>query len=157
MNYCYFDSPIGDLLLAGTKSGLELISFPTGNNPKQPQTSWQYEPQYFINCLQQLGEYFAGTRFKFDLPYIIDGSAFKVQVLNYVATIPYGTTASYGEIAQVLNHPKAARAVGMANATNNLPIIVPCHRVIGKDGSLTGFAGGIKTKEYLLALEKRAS
>lgn len=155
MNYCYFQSPIGKILLGGTQTSLQLISFSTGTKAVVPQDHWLHAPKYFTKCLQQLTEYFAGTRQIFDLPYTLDGSDFKTKVLNYVSTIAYGTTTSYGEIAEKLGNPRAVRAVGTANATNSLPLIIPCHRVIGKDGSLTGFAGGIGIKAYLLDLEKR--
>lgn len=152
--YCHYDSPIGKLLLAGDKTQLTLLSFPNGSMARAPEDNWQFAPQYFANCIKQLDEYFAGNRTTFDLKYSIAGTNFMVSVLKEVANIPYGTTTSYGEIAEIIANPKAVRAVGMANARNNLPIIIPCHRVIAKNGALTGFGGGLATKKFLLDFEK---
>lgn len=154
--YCYFDSPVGKLLLAGTKYSLSLISFPVGKTPKKPLADWELRPDNFIAWQQQLSEYFAGQRQSFDLSYTLDGSEFQQQVLSRVAKIKYGTTKSYSHIAQEINNPRAVRAVGMANSRNNLPIVIPCHRVIGKNGKLTGFNGGLNIKQYLLNLESAA-
>jgi methylated-DNA-[protein]-cysteine S-methyltransferase len=153
MQYCYFESPLGKLLIAGSKTSLELIGFPTGKMAAKPQADWEYQPEYFANCIQQLSEYFAGKREVFELAYTLRGTAFQQQVLQHVAKIQYGTTQSYSAIAQQVNNPKAVRAVGLANGTNKLPIIIPCHRVIGKNGSLTGFGGGLGAKRFLLSLE----
>lgn len=106
-------------------------------------------------CIQQLGEYFAGNRTRFDLPVEPQGTAFQRKVWQALGKIPYGHTSSYGEIAHIIGNPKAARAIGMANNRNPLPIIIPCHRVIGSRGSLTGYAGGLENKSYLLDLEMR--
>lgn len=102
---------------------------------------------------QQLSEYFAGRRTAFDLPLRPHGSAFQQAVWNALSTIPFGTTASYAELARAIGRPGAARAVGRANATNPIPVVVPCHRVVGARGALTGYAGGVARKEYLLAHE----
>lgn len=153
VQYCYFESPIGQLLLAGSNSTLLLLGLPQGKLKQIPQAHWLHDPNTFAECKRQLSEYFAGQRKDFKLEYIIQGTEFKRNVLNKVAQIPYGKTASYSEIAKLIKNPAAIRAVGGANATNPLPIIVPCHRVIGKNGSLTGFGGGLPTKRYLLELE----
>lgn len=152
--YCYYDSPIGQLLLSGSATSLELVSFPKGKMAKDPHADWIFAPKYFKEPRQQLQEYFAGTRISFDLNYTLRGTAFQQKVLRCVAVIPYGTTSSYSDIAEQIEHPLAVRAVGMANSKNNLPIIIPCHRVVGKNGDLTGFGGGIETKKFLLNLEQ---
>jgi len=103
---------------------------------------------------RQFGEYFDGKRKSFNLPLCLRGTDFQIKVWNALQRIPYGKTISYGELAAIIGNPKASRAVGMANNRNPIPIIVPCHRVIGHDGSLTGYAGGLKLKRLLLELEK---
>ena len=103
--------------------------------------------------MRQLDEYFSGARREFDLPLRLDGTEFQVKVLKELGKIPYGETTSYGAIAKRIGHPRAVRAVGAANGRNPIPIIVPCHRVVGKSGDLTGFGGGLETKEALLRLE----
>lgn len=105
----------------------------------------------------QLDEYFLGKRFDFNIPIMLNGTYFQEKVWNELIKIPYGTTMSYEDIAIKINNPKACRAVGLANNKNKIPIIIPCHRVIGKNGSLTGFAGGLDTKAFLLEHEKRWS
>lgn len=156
MYYCYFDSQIGKLLLAGSKDSLQLLSFPNNKIKHTPLTDWQLKPEYFSTCMKQLDEYFAGKRQYFDIPYTLGGTEFQQTVLKRVAKIKYGQTAAYSDIAAKINSPKAVRAVGMANATNKLPIIIPCHRVIGKNGNLTGFGGGMEAKKYLLELESNS-
>ena len=153
MYYCYYDSPLGKLLLAGTETNLHLIGFPSGKMHKQPLAIWQHRPHAFADCKQQLAEYFAGERQYFDINYTLSGTAFQQQALRAVAAVKYGSTASYSDIANAIANPAAVRAVGMANATNPLPIIIPCHRIIGKNGSLTGFGGGLEAKRFLLNLE----
>ena len=106
-------------------------------------------------CKQELEEYFAGTRQTFDLPLAPKGTAFQQKVWAALREIPYGQTRSYGEIAAIVGNPKASRAVGMANNQNPISILIPCHRVIGKDGSLTGYGGGTEKKKWLLELEQR--
>lgn len=153
MYYCYVDTPIGDLLLAGDESALHLIGFPEGSMRREPEEEWIYSDKPFADARQQLTDYFAGERQSFDLPLKPNGTEFQLQVLNELQKIPYGTTASYGDIAKRIGRPKAVRAVGAANGRNPLPIIIPCHRVIGSSGDMTGFGGGIPTKEALLRLE----
>jgi len=111
------------------------------------------DPEPFQRVLQQLEEYFAGRRQQFDLPLAADGTTFQRMVWRQLVSIPYGDTISYGELACRIGNPRAARAVGLANGANPIPIIVPCHRVIGANGALTGFGGGLSIKQKLLALE----
>lgn len=153
MYYCYFTTPIGDLLLAGDDEALHLIGFPEGSMRREPEADWIYSEKPFVEACRQLAAYFAGERQTFDLPLKPNGTEFQLQVLEELQKIPYGTTASYGEIAKRIGRPKAVRAVGAANGRNPLPIIIPCHRVIGSSGDMTGFGGGIPTKEALLRLE----
>lgn len=157
MYYCYLNSPIGDLLLAGDDEGLSLIGFPQGKMRHDPEADWIFNEKPFVAARQQLEEYFAGERKDFDLPLHLSGTDFQVQVLQELQRIPYGETTSYGDIAERIGRPKAMRAVGAANGRNPIPIIVPCHRVIGSSGDLTGFGGGLDTKEALLRLEAENS
>jgi len=153
MYYCYLESPIGDLLLAGDEDGLSLVGFPQGKMRHDPEPDWIYNEKPFTAARQQLAEYFAGDRKDFSLPLHLSGTEFQVQVLEELQRIPYGETTSYGDIAARIGRPKAVRAVGAANGRNPIPIIIPCHRVIGSTGNLTGFGGGLDTKEALLRLE----
>jgi len=157
MYYCYLDTPIGDLLLAGDDGALSLVGFPKGKMRHDPDPEWIYNEKPFAAARQQLREYFEGERKDFDLPLNMSGTEFQVQVLEELRRIPYGETASYADIAARIGRPKAMRAVGAANGRNPLPIVIPCHRVIGSSGSLTGFGGGLDTKEALLRLEAENS
>ncbi len=157
MYYCYLDTPIGELLLAGDDDGLSLVSFPEGSMRRDPEPDWIYKEKPFIAARRQLTEYFAGERREFDLPLKLSGTEFQMSVLDALQQIPYGETTSYAEIAERIGRPKAVRAVGAANGRNPIPIIVPCHRVIGSHGELTGFGGGLDTKEALLRLEAEHS
>jgi methylated-DNA-[protein]-cysteine S-methyltransferase len=154
--YCYYQSPIGKLLLVGTDGVLEALHFPNSLEQVQISKDWQCDEASFKNILNQLAEYFAGERQKFDLKLAPKGTTFQQNVWQELQKIPFGQTASYGEIAKRIGNSKASRAVGMANGKNPIPIIVPCHRVIGKDGSLTGFSGGLDIKKQLLKLENDA-
>ncbi len=154
IDYTYYDSPIGPLLLAGTASALHLVSFPTGSRTKQPQDGWRESAETFTPVITQLKEYFAGTRQVFELQLELFGTDFQKDVWLALAKIPFGETISYGEMAKRVKRPKASRAVGAANGANNLPIILPCHRVIGANKTLTGFGGGLPTKEFLLKHEQ---
>ena len=153
MYYCYFETPIGDLLLAGDEDALHMIGFPEGSMRREAEADWIYSDKPFAEARRQLGAYFAGELQSFDLKLSPNGTEFQMQVLNELQKIPYGTTASYGDIAKRIGRTKAVRAVGAANGRNPLPIIIPCHRVIGSSGDLTGFGGGIPTKKALLRLE----
>ena len=157
MRYSYTESPIGRLLLAGEDDGLSLIGFPGGKGCVRPEPDWIESPAPFADAARQLDEYFAGDRHTFDLVLKPTGTPFQRAVLDALLTIPYGETASYRDIAEQIGHPNAVRAVGAANGRNPLPIVIPCHRVVGSDGSLTGFGGGLETKAALLRLEKENS
>ena len=157
MYYCYLDTPIGELLLAGNEEALCLVSFPEGSMRREPEPDWIYKEKPFKAARQQLTEYFAGERREFDLPLKLSGTEFQMSVLHALQKIPYGETTSYSDIAERIGRPKAVRAVGAANGRNPIPIIVPCHRVIGSHGDLTGFGGGLDTKEALLRLEAEHS
>lgn len=154
MYYCYLETPIGELLLAGNEDALRLIGFPSGSMRQTPREGWTYSEAPFKEARKQLAEYFAGRRQSFDLPLDPDGTPFQRSVLQALQDIPYGATASYGEVAERIGRPRAARAVGAANGRNPLPIVIPCHRVVGSNGDLTGFGGGLDTKKRLLELEQ---
>lgn len=157
MYYCFMNSPIGDLLLAGDEQSLSLVGFPEGSMRREPDPDWIYSEKPFGEAQRQLTEYFEGTLKEFDLPLQPNGTEFQMDVLNELQKIPYGTTTSYGDIAKRIGRPKAVRAVGAANGRNPIPIIIPCHRVVGSSGDLTGFGGGLPTKEALLRLEMEHS
>ena len=157
MYYCYLATPIGDLLLAGDDQALSLVAFPEGAMRCDPEPDWIHDEAPFAAARQQLGEYFAGVRKDFDLPLSLTGTEFQLSVLDELRRIPYGETTSYGDIAARIGKPKAVRAVGAANGRNPVPIIVPCHRVIGSSGDLTGFGGGLAAKKALLRLEAEHS
>lgn len=154
MYYTYVDSPAGKLMVAGTRATLKFLSFPTGKPNKTPAADWIENGQPLKTALVQLSDYFAGKRQSFDLSLTPEGSAFQKRVWHALLKIPYGHTTSYGEIAQSIGRPKASRAVGAANGKNPIAIIIPCHRVIGKSGDLTGFGGGLEVKKQLLSLEQ---
>ena len=153
MYYCYVDTPIGELLLAGEDDALQVIGFPRGSMRREPEPDWIFNEKPLAEARRQLQEYFDGHRTDFELPLKLTGTEFQVSVLRALQEIPYGETVSYGEIARRIGRPRAVRAVGAANGRNPLPIVVPCHRVIGSTGDLTGFGGGLDTKEALLRLE----
>ncbi len=153
MYYCYLGSPVGDLLLAGDADALRLVGFPKGSMRRDPDPDWIFNEKPFAEARRQLDEYFDGRRKTFDLPVQLTGTEFQVRVLEELQRIPYGETTSYADIAARIGRPKAVRAVGAANGRNPIPIIVPCHRVIGSRGDLTGFGGGLDTKEALLRFE----
>ncbi len=157
MYYCYINSPVGDLLLAGDEDALRLVGFPGGSMRREPDADWIYSEKMFVDAAEQLADYFAGKRHSFDLNLRPDGTEFQLRVLEELQRIPYGSTVSYGEIAERIGKPKAVRAVGAANGRNPIPIIIPCHRVIGSNGKMTGFGGGIPTKKALLRLELESS
>jgi methylated-DNA-[protein]-cysteine S-methyltransferase len=148
-------SPIGPLFLAGETDGLRFVSFAGSRHAKKPQREWVEDAIPFAETIRQLQAYFAGKLKEFDLNLILEGTDFQVRVWRALRTIPYGETLSYSELARKIGTPKAVRAVGAANGSNPLPIIVPCHRVIGSNGDLTGFGGGLPIKKKLLALESR--
>jgi methylated-DNA-[protein]-cysteine S-methyltransferase len=151
MLYVRWRSPLGELLLAGEEGSLAALHLPGRHRPGE---GWIQAAGPFAQAIQELEEYFAGERASFDVPLASNGSPFDRAVWEQLAAIPYGETRSYGQIARDIGRPDRARAVGAANARNPVPIIVPCHRVVGSDGSLTGYGGGLAMKEALLALER---
>jgi methylated-DNA-[protein]-cysteine S-methyltransferase len=151
--YTFMDSPIGRLLLAGDEAALHFLSFPNGHKSFGPKAGWIRSDAPFAGVTSQLTAYFEGHLRKFDVPLAVRGTDFQKRVWRTLPTIPFGETRSYGWLARQLGAPNSSRAVGAANGANPLPIILPCHRVVGADGSLTGFGGGIETKRFLLDLE----
>jgi methylated-DNA-[protein]-cysteine S-methyltransferase len=154
--YDYVDSPIGSLLLAGDGEFLIELGFPGGKAARRHQPDWTRNSEPFDECKRQLREYFAGELREFSIPLAPEGTEFQLQVWNALRSIPYGETVSYGELAEQIGRPAASRAVGAANGRNPIPVIIPCHRVIGSSGQLVGFGGGIATKKHLLALERES-
>ncbi len=149
------DSPVGPLLVAGNRDGLHVLAFGVGSRPRAIGQAWVADTTGVLTGVRrELDEYFAGRRTAFTTPLVFAGTPFQNQVWQQLCKIPYGETISYLELARRIENPKAVRAVGMANGANPIAIIVPCHRVIGSNGSLTGFGGGIPTKRALLELER---
>ena len=153
MFYHYHNTSIGELLLAGDGDHLSLLGFPSGKMQRRHEVEWSRDPAPFVDTCFQLDAYFAGELKEFDLPLMPKGTAFQESVWLALTEIPYGETWSYGQLAANIGKPKASRAVGAANGVNPIPVIIPCHRVIGASGKLTGFGGGIETKQFLLELE----
>jgi methylated-DNA-[protein]-cysteine S-methyltransferase len=153
-------SPVGPLTLVAAGDALAGL-YMTGQRHLPPDAAFG-EPaaavgEPFAAAARQLREYFAGERTRFDLELVLDGSAFQQRVWAALQDIPYGQTVSYGQLADRIGQPSASRAVGLANGRNPIGIIVPCHRVVGADGGLTGYGGGIERKRYLLAHEQRVT
>jgi methylated-DNA-[protein]-cysteine S-methyltransferase len=149
------DSPVGPLRLAATAHALIAVEFETRKHPVPSSDHWREGTNAVLERAgAQLAEYFSGRREVFDLPLAPSGTPFQQRVWTALRTIPYGHTWSYVELAQRIGQPAASRAVGAANGRNPISIIVPCHRVIGADGSLTGFGGGVAVKQRLLELER---
>jgi methylated-DNA-[protein]-cysteine S-methyltransferase len=151
--YTTVESPIGELLLVGDGELLRGLHFQEGRRPVRIGESWKRAEEPFARVRDQLGEYFAGERVEFELPAAGAGTPFQRRVWAALSRIPYGETVSYGELARRIGRPAASRAVGMANGRNPISIIIPCHRVIGSDGALTGYGGGVERKRFLLELE----
>jgi methylated-DNA-[protein]-cysteine S-methyltransferase len=151
--YTIIDSPIDELLLVGDGESLSRLHMLGSRKRVELNPAWQRDDDAFGEAREQLGDYFAGERREFDLPLSMVGNPFEQRVWEELQTIPYGETTSYGEIAHRVGAPNAARAVGLANGRNPIAVIVPCHRVIGADGSLTGYGGGLERKRLLLDLE----
>ena len=147
------ESPIGELLLVGDGEALRGLYMKEGRRRVRVPGSWRRAEEPFGEVRRQLGQYFAGERVEFDLPLKAIGSPFQRRVWAELEQIPYGRTISYGELARRIGSPGTPRAVGMANGRNPISIIVPCHRVIGADGTLTGYGGGVERKRFLLELE----
>ncbi len=157
MTRCYtqIESPLGSLLLAADEVGLREILFVNGRHPARPEPSWKEDRAVHSETIRQLQAYFAGELESFDLQLAPEGTPFQLGVWRTLCEIPFGQTISYGELASRIGNPKASRAVGLANGSNPIPIVIPCHRVIGSNGKLTGYGGGLPIKEKLLALERR--
>jgi methylated-DNA-[protein]-cysteine S-methyltransferase len=149
MNVTVYESPVGPLRLEARDGALVTLHLNAHPGPER------LDDPVLAEATTQLREYFAGTRTHFELPLEMHGNAFEQRVWAALRTIPYGETASYGEIAAQIGAPGAARAVGVANARNPIAIIVPCHRVIGSSGALTGYGGGLERKQWLLDHERR--
>jgi methylated-DNA-[protein]-cysteine S-methyltransferase len=155
--YTTLDSPIGELLLLGDGEALRGLYMQHGRRPIAIKPAWARSAEPFAGVAAQLREYFAGERTSFEVPLALEGSPFERRVWQALQEIPYGQTISYGELARGIGQPSAARAVGLANGRNPIGVIVPCHRVIGADGSLTGYGGGVERKRLLLELESGQS
>ena len=153
MYYTYLDSPIGPIFLAGDGESVRQISFSSGYQVRKPGEGWIEDAGPIDFAVRQLEQYFAGERKVFDLPLVMEGTEFQKGVWKALLEIPFGETRSYGDVAEKLGSPGASRAVGSANHANHLPLVVPCHRVIGSNGTLTGFGGGLDTKRWLLEFE----
>ena len=163
MEICYqaLDTPIGRLLVAASSRGLCRIGFPSES--ASDRAAWFHRhfsavPEEGVEgslarAMEQLGKYFEGQEEAFDVPLDLRGTPFQIQVWRQLLEVPYGATVSYGEVARAIGNPRASQAVGSAVGKNPVPIVVPCHRVIGHNGSLVGFGGGLPTKEKLLKLE----
>jgi methylated-DNA-[protein]-cysteine S-methyltransferase len=153
MYYDIFPTACGDILLASTGDALQLLDFQQGSKARCVQGDWKRDAALFRPVREQVLAYLAGELREFSIAVAPQGTPFQQQVWQALQTIPYGETASYSDIATRIGRPKAVRAVGAANGANPVSLIIPCHRVIGSNGTLTGYAGGIETKARLLALE----
>jgi methylated-DNA-[protein]-cysteine S-methyltransferase len=154
VRYCYASTPVGQLLLVADDGGLRRLEFEKNGKPKVPEAEWTKDETYFAEPLRQLEAYFDGSLREFDMPLAPEGTPFQREVWQALCEIPYGTTISYGELANRIDRPNAFRAVGAANGRNPISIVIPCHRVIGANGTLTGFGGGLPTKRHLLTHEQ---
>jgi methylated-DNA-[protein]-cysteine S-methyltransferase len=152
--YTTVESPIGELLLLGDGEVLRGLYMQAGRRPIRIRPAWERDDSAFPEAREQLAQYFAGERTSFDLPMQLDGSVFQRTVWHALTEIPYGQTISYGELARRIDRPDLARAVGTANGQNPIAVVVPCHRVIGSDGKLVGYGGGLENKRLLLDLEQ---
>lgn len=155
MSYTQIESPVGPLLLVADGAGVRQILFVNGRHRARPDPAWKEDAAPLAKTVSQLRSYFEGEREEFDLPLAPEGTAFQQEVWRRLCEIPYGETISYGELARRIGNPQASRAVGLANGSNPIPIVIPCHRVIGSNGKLTGYGGGLPIKEKLLALERK--
>jgi len=154
MKYAIMESPIGTLTIAAEEDGLRFILFGTEYRALNSRTQWQESVSGIVNAtICQLKAYFEGKLTKFNLPLKPEGTSFQMEVWRELQNVPYGTVISYGELASRIGRPKASRAVGAANGSNPIPIVIPCHRVIGSNGKMTGYGGGVQIKEALLKLE----
>jgi methylated-DNA-[protein]-cysteine S-methyltransferase len=158
--FTWMESPVGKLLLAADEAGLRHIIFEHGRtfesrrDPAKPRPHWRADTAPLAETIRQLRAWFAGELRDFNLPLAPEGPAFHSRVWRELCNIPYGETISYGELARRIGSPNASRAVGRANGANPIPIVIPCHRVIGSNGKLTGYGGGLPRKQLLLELEQ---
>ena len=158
MFYDHILSPLGAVLVAADDEGLRFVLLPSHGRPARPEPGWQRHATPVIKeAKRQLCAYFAGRLYEFDLPVAPVGTHFQLAVWKALARVPFAATVSYGELARRVRKPKASRAVGAACGRNPLPIVIPCHRVIGNSGALVGFGGGLTMKTRLLALEECAA
>jgi len=153
MKYTRLHTSLCEIILTGDSEGISNI-FLKAESLKIPD-EWLRDDTFFVDSLKQLKEYFSGKRTEFQLKLNPQGTDFQKKVWNALSKIPYGKLCSYQDIAKAIGNPKACRAVGMANSKNPIPIIIPCHRVIGANGKLTGFASGLELKEKLIKLEQK--
>ena len=156
MNYDWMKSPVGELLIAADDAAVRLIGFREGRHPGKVAEGWRPGGPLVAEAMRQLDEYFDGRRRRFDLPLAPSGTPFQLRAWKALQKIPYGATRSYGEQARAMGQPRAVRAVGAANGRNPIAIVIPCHRVIGGDGGLTGYGGGLDVKRFLIELERRS-
>ncbi len=156
MYYTKFNTRFCEVILAGDEKGLSHLHLNTGEGSRkfEIQEEWELKPAFFENIKTQILEFLDGSRETFDVRLNPAGTEFQKKVWEQLRKIPFGRLASYGEIAKQLGNPKASRAVGAANGKNPIPLIIPCHRVVGANGELTGFAHGLAIKEKLIGLEK---
>jgi methylated-DNA-[protein]-cysteine S-methyltransferase len=155
--YCQYSSPVGELVLTSDGEALTGLHLPLrdGSPAPLPGEGWRRDDGAFRDAIEQLRAYFAGERLSFDLPLCMAGTPFQRLAWDALLTIPFGTTISYAEQARRIGRPEASRAVGAANGRNPIALIVPCHRVIGSGGTLTGYGGGLPLKEWLLNHESQ--
>ena len=153
--YAHIQSPVGPLRLVATAEALTAIEFASAHGSPPIPPEWERARAPFAEAIRQLGAYFRGALRRFDLPLAPAGTTFQRAVWTALGQIPFGETVSYGALARRIGRPRAVRAVGAANGRNPIPIVIPCHRVIGLDGRLTGYGGGLSVKAALLALERR--
>jgi len=155
MYYTQFNTPLCEIILAGDEEGLKHLHLNTGRGKRQfgIRPEWTRNDLFFKEAVGQINEYIAGRRTSFDLKLAPEGTVFQKAVWSRLQQIPFGETRTYGQLAAETGNPNAARAVGMANSRNPIPLIIPCHRVIGSSGKLTGFAHGLEIKQRRLALE----
>lgn len=155
--FAEIESPVGPLMLAGSGDALHVLSFASGKKAIEVKPGWRKDETPLRSAIEQLEAYFAGELRQFSLQLSPSGTAFQLRVWKELEAIPYGETISYGQLAERIGNPKSSRAVGLANGSNPIAIVVPCHRVIGASGKLTGYGGGLSIKSHLLALERQDS
>lgn len=156
IKYAVMPSPLGEIQIAASSQGIVRLALPSQADIRPFDPSWERDDSVAAAAQRQLREYFAGTRKTFDVALDMAGTDFQQTVWQALQTVPWGVTKTYGQLAQQINRPKAVRALGAANGANPVPIIVPCHRIIGANGKLTGYFGGESIKAYLLTLEGSA-